>query len=152
MAGVDLRRGIAADVGALRAIETSVFDHEQLTARSFRRYLGLPAADVVVAEDAGKAIGYAITSFPSGSRGGRLISIAVATRASGRGVGTAMLATLHRLAIARGMAAIRLEVRRDNLAGLSLYGRMGYTQIGVRPGYYADFCDAIVMQVALSGA
>ncbi len=149
-ADIQIRRGVRADVGALQAIECEVFDLERLTTRAFRRYLALEGADLIVATGAGEIAGYALMSYRRGSARGRLVSIAVATRTSGRGIGTVLLQQLHGLARARATSAIRLEVRHDNLAGLNLYSRAGYVAVGRKPAYYADFCDAIVMEYGLS--
>ena len=130
----------------LTTIERAVFDLEQLTMRSFQRYLGLDSADLIVADWRGELIGYGLASYRKNAAGGRLLSIAVATRATGRGVGTTLLCELDAAARRRGAGSMQLEVRSDNRAALSLYARAGYRQIGLKPAYYADFCDAIVMK------
>lgn len=145
-----IRPAGTADLDHLCAIEQAVFDHEQLTRRAFRRYAGLAGAECLVACAQAGPVGYAIVSYRSGSTIARLISIAVATRATGRGIGMALLTSAGERAKARGALSMRLEVRRDNLAGLSLYRRAGYTVAGVRPGYYDDFCDAILLQRSLA--
>jgi [ribosomal protein S18]-alanine N-acetyltransferase len=39
-----------------------------------------------------------------------------------------------------------LEVRRSNVAAITLYRALGYRQVGIRPNYYTDEGeDAIVM-------
>jgi len=149
-ADVVIRRGRLDDIVDLRAIECSVFDFEQLTTRAFRRYLGLAGADLLVATWRETVVGYGLASYRRGSRRGYVSSIAVATRATGRGIGMRLLEALRTEALARGMVALRLEVRRDNLAAQRLYERAGYAVIGERPGYYADFCDAIVMEAPLA--
>jgi ribosomal-protein-alanine acetyltransferase len=148
--GLEIRPGRPDDVATLREIECTVFDLEQLTAPSFRRYMTLAGADLLVATRDGDLIGYGILSYRRGSARGRLISLAVATYGTGRGIGTALLLALHARARDRGMKTIRLEVRRDNLAAIRLYDRAGYAKIGEKPAYYADFCDAIVMEHRLA--
>jgi [ribosomal protein S18]-alanine N-acetyltransferase len=45
----------------------------------------------------------------------------------------------------RGPRSIALEVRVTNHAAQSLYERFGFTQAGVRPRYYENTDDALVM-------
>jgi len=40
---------------------------------------------------------------------------------------------------------LTLEVRTTNLPAIGLYQSLGYEPAGVRPGYYADLSDALVM-------
>jgi [ribosomal protein S18]-alanine N-acetyltransferase len=61
-------------------------------------------------------------------------------------VGTRLLLTLAREAIARGATALTLEVRLSNAAAQALYRRFGFEAVGVRRGYYQDTGeDALVM-------
>jgi ribosomal-protein-alanine N-acetyltransferase len=39
-----------------------------------------------------------------------------------------------------------LEVRRSNLPAISLYRSFGFTELGIRKGYYTDGEDALVME------
>jgi hypothetical protein len=45
---------------------------------------------------------------------------------------------------------MRLEIRRDNEASISLFRKMGYRQIGVQPGYYEDHMDALRFEKLLA--
>ncbi len=65
----------------------------------------------------------------------------------GRSLGTALLLDLVRTALDRGSRHLTLEVRVDNGPGLALYRRFGLAPVGVRPGYYPDGVDALVMWV-----
>jgi len=52
-----------------------------------------------------------------------------------------------------GMTSVLLEVRPSNERALAVYKRYGFTQIGLRKGYYPDANnmreDAIVMRLPL---
>jgi ribosomal-protein-alanine N-acetyltransferase len=51
---------------------------------------------------------------------------------------------------ARGRAETAwLEVRRDNEAAIGLYASMGWGPAGLRPRYYGDGCDALLMRKRL---
>ena len=45
----------------------------------------------------------------------------------------------------RGLRAVFLEVRTDNVAAVSLYEKKGFVKRGVKPGYYGDGADAYSM-------
>lgn len=91
LADVALRRGRRGDAPALFRLEQEVFHLEQLPVRSFNRYLRIASADLIVADHAGECVGYALATYRADRRAGWLISLAVSTRASGRGIGAALL-------------------------------------------------------------
>lgn len=54
---------------------------------------------------------------------------------------------------AREMAGetLTLEVRLTNTPAIGMYESLGYEPMGVRPGYYADESDALVMTKRIQG-
>ena len=46
-----------------------------------------------------------------------------------------------------GAQTALLEVRRHNVPAISLYRGLGFQETGVRPGYYADGEDALLMEL-----
>ncbi|HVY48423.1 MAG TPA: ribosomal protein S18-alanine N-acetyltransferase [Minicystis sp.] len=82
-----------------------------------------------------------------------VLNVATAAAHRGRGVGTALLRAAFAYAAAEHVRIVLLEVRRSNRQAIRLYRRLGFTAMGVRPGYYADNGeDAIEMVVALDPA
>jgi ribosomal-protein-alanine N-acetyltransferase len=91
--------------------------------------------------------GYAGMMFIPGGTQADVLTIAVRSHYWGRGIGSALLAALLGAARDRGCAEVFLEVRADNPRAHSLYLRRGFTEIGVRRGYYQPSgVDAIVMR------
>jgi ribosomal protein S18 acetylase RimI-like enzyme len=127
-----------------------MFDLEQLPLRSFRRYLSLEGADLIVADHTGDCIGYALATYRRGGRIGRIISLAVVDHASGRGIGRALVEAIVAAARLRTIAVLRLEVRADNLAAQRLYERAGFHRTGLKRDYYADLCDAVSYERVIS--
>jgi ribosomal protein S18 acetylase RimI-like enzyme len=41
--------------------------------------------------------------------------------------------------------SLTLEVRTNNVDAIAMYRVLGYHEAGMRPGYYADGADAIIM-------
>ena len=82
----------------------------------------------------GELIGYAVVM--SALDEAHLLNFAVASRWQQRGVGTAFLRFLLDCARGAGRDMFYLEVRPSNVAGVRLYERFGFKQLGVRPDYY----------------
>lgn len=105
-----------------------------------------------VAEDEGQCIGYAIMSVGAGEA--HVLNLCVAERMRRRGLGADLLAQLLEFAAATGAREIFLEVRPSNGAALHLYKTRGFSQIGVRRGYYQSVGgreDAVVLRRQLAG-
>lgn len=67
------------------------------------------------------------------------------------GIGNALLTALLDVADTSGAAHVDLEVRAGNMAAIQLYERHGFTQLGVRRGYYQPSgADALVMRRSVS--
>lgn len=105
-----------------------------------------------VDEVAGEMRAYAV--LMPGVDEAELLNIAVAARYQRKGLGAAMLAAVLAIAADKQWLRVYLEVRATNHAALTLYQRAGFSQIGLRRGYYRNEqnCeDAIVMAWELSG-
>jgi [ribosomal protein S18]-alanine N-acetyltransferase len=66
-----------------------------------------------------------------------------------KNLGRRLLQHVRRIAGRRQARLIILEVRRSNLPAITLYDSLGYHPIGVRPRYYENKEDAIVMVLRL---
>lgn len=77
----------------------------------------------------------------------------VATHPSWRrqGLGRKMMNHVLRAARMRSARLITLEVRRSNRPAIELYRSLGFDSVGVRPRYYENLEDAIVMLKRLRG-
>ena len=68
------------------------------------------------------------------------------TGKSRRGIAAGILDNLEGAAASAGVKRIFLEVRVSNAAAMSLYLKRGYIGRYVRPRYYGDGEDALIMQ------
>lgn len=68
-----------------------------------------------------------------------LLNLSIAPRCQRQGWGSWLLKRSIEMARQHGAVTMLLEVRASNLAAQGLYQKQGFTQIGVRPGYYPDF-------------
>jgi len=67
-----------------------------------------------------------------------------------RGLAATLLAAVLARAGADGVCKVFLEVRVGNVAARALYARFGFVDQGIRPRYYADNEDALLMELVLS--
>jgi len=142
-----LRTMMPADLEAVLGLEHALFGAEawsrqmlegELAARPRSRYYLVADQDGVIAGYAGLLV--AATQAD-------VLTLAVAVDRWGQGTGSALLEALLAEAARRGCAEIFLEVRTDNTRAQRLYRRYGFSQIGIRRGYYQPSgADALVMR------
>jgi [ribosomal protein S18]-alanine N-acetyltransferase len=130
------------DLPAVRAVETATFDDpwseagwRQELERDDRRWRTLHLGAEVV--------GFAgLWLAPDAAH---VLRLAVVPPRWGRGLGGVLLDDLLVQAEQVGQPALTLEVRAANEAAIRLYRRRGFVSHGIRPGYYADGEDAVVL-------
>jgi [ribosomal protein S18]-alanine N-acetyltransferase len=147
--GATLRDMNATDIPAVHELERRLFPVDawplqmfldELAQRETRRYL--------VAEIAGEIVGYAglMCIEPIAD----VQTIAVVPEQEGNGIGSALLTELITESRRRHAQDVLLEVRADNPRAQQLYRRFGFEQIHVRPRYYRDGVDALIMRLRLT--
>ena len=113
---------------------------------------GYPARVLVDAR--GALLGYFVAM--GGVDEMHLLNITVAPAAQGRGHARVLIDALVALCREQQAHKLWLEVRASNAHARSLYAHLGFTQVGLRKGYYpAPFGrreDAIVMSLAIDMA
>ncbi len=146
--GVALRGMVVGDLPVVHALEVRLFPvdawplqmfHDELAQQDTRHYL--------VAEVQGQIVGYAglMCIEPISD----VQTIAVVPEQEGRGIGSALLAELIAESRRRRAEDVLLEVRADNPRAQQLYRRFGFEQIHIRPRYYRDGVDALIMRLQL---
>lgn len=150
--GIRLRDMKKADMTRIMALERELFPEDAWTPEMFAAEFAQPASRrlYLVAEEGDTLIGYAGMMFAGGSQAD-VVTLAVDPGYWGRGTGTALLCALVDEAGRRGYTEVLLEVREDNPRARRLYLRHGFTEIGIRRGYYQPSgVDAVVMRKALA--
>lgn len=92
-------------------------------------------------------IGYAVLSTGAGEA--HVLNLCVSEPYRCRGIGGALLEHLLEFAKSLDVTDVFLEVRPSNPAAIRLYQMHGFSQIGMRPGYYqaaAGREDAVVLR------
>ena len=138
------------DLPAILAIENRCFVADRLSSRSFRHLLTQGHAATLAAENAGQIQGYVLLLFSHGTSMARLYSIAVHPDHARHNVGNRLLEAAETVALERDCVSMRLEVRRDNSASLSLFRRHGYRQFKEMPDYYEDHMAALRFEKRLA--
>lgn len=141
---VKVRRASRRDLDALIELEAG-FPGDRMTRTSLARLLGRDSAEVWVAELGGEVVGDAIVLFRRGFESARLYSMIVNPAFRGRGIARELLLAGEEGARERGAIVMRLEVREDNAAAISLYQGMGYSVRGRTADYYEDHSSALRM-------
>ena len=138
------------DIPAVSALEQRLFPVDAWPLQMFLDELSQPETRrYLVAQGSDGIVGYAglMCIEPIAD----VQTIAVVPEYEGRGIGTALLTSLIGEARRRGAADVLLEVRADNPRAQQLYVRFGFEQIHVRPRYYRDGTDALIMRLQLTG-
>ena len=122
------------------------------TRQDMAELLASPGAVGWVVQSAERAIGFALCRVAADEA--ELLTIAVDPEERRRGAGRGLLMAVVDHARTAGARSLFLEVRADNPAALSLYGKAGLQAVGQRKSYYQRRerppADAIVMRLTLT--
>ncbi len=142
-----LRPMTQADLPGVLELEDALFAEEAWSRRMLAGELEQQPESryYLVAEQDGAMIGYA--GLLTAGEQADVLTIAVAAARWGHGVGSRLIAALLAQARQRDCREVFLEVRADNARAQRLYKWWGFTEIGIRRGYYQPSgMDAIVMR------
>ena len=137
-----------SDLRHVLVIERAIYEFPW-TEGNFRDALVAGYAAAVI-EVSGFLAGYRVMMMGPGEA--HLLNLSVAADWQRRGLGRRLLLDALRDARSEGAAALFLEVRPSNAAGIALYADIGFQRIGVRKGYYPAVDgreDAWVMSLPL---
>jgi len=133
----------AARLPQVAALEQVCFPADPWSENLFRAALENPGAAVLLAEEDGAVLGYAVLSAVLDE--GNLDNIAVAPEYRRRGVADALLGALTGFG-RECLALLTLEVRASNAPAIALYEKHGFRPVGRRRNYYSDPReDAVLM-------
>ncbi|MDN7138709.1 peptidase C39 family protein [Pseudidiomarina sp. 1ASP75-14] len=147
--GLSLVRANRHHLDALERIEQASFTTDRISRRSFKRFIDQAIGDFQVALFDGQVVGYYIVLYRQATQLARLYSLAVLPEFRNRGFGKALLAAAENDADDRHCLFMRLEMKVDNQPALALYHGVGYYDMEIRPEYYEDDSDAVVLQKLL---
>lgn len=140
-----VRKMTEDDLPQVLAMEKQYFP-DPWSERIYRDSMALDHYIFLIAEETGRPgiLGYASLMDAAGE--GNVMNIAVEEHSRRRGIAETLLLELFRLGDMRGIGDYTLEVRKTNIAAISLYHKMEFWTEGVRKGYYEHPReDALIM-------
>jgi len=147
-AGIAIRPLAREDIEQVVAIESEAFTSPWQPA-TFEGLLDRDGIELLVMTDeSGGVIGYAVLWCILDQ--GELANLALSTDRRGAGLGRHLLRSVMDVARGRGVEKLFLEVRASNRPAIELYRRFGFSDVGIRRGYYErPQEDARVMMAVL---
>ncbi|WP_417664945.1 peptidase C39 family protein [Pseudidiomarina sp.] len=137
------------DLDELEQLEIRSFVTDRISRRSFKRFIDQHIGDFRVAKFEGRVVGYFIVLYRQATELARLYSLAVDPEFRRCGIGRMLLDAAETAADEKHCLFMRLEVKIDNFAALKMYHHAGYYDMEIRPEYYEDDSDALVLQKLL---
>lgn len=139
-----IRRMTLEDLPAVLLIEEACFT-DPWTEKGFRESLNEESAHLLVLEDENVGIaGYACLYRAADE--GEIVNVAVSPECRQQGYGSRVVDELMRLGKELGTERFFLEVREGNAAGRALYTGLGFSECGIRKGFYENPReDAVLM-------
>ena len=93
-----------------------------------------PISYWLVAVENGQVLGYVGSQYGYGEAD--MMNLAVVPDFRNRGIGQQLVTELISHLADLDVKSLTLEVRQSNTAAISLYEKMGFQQVGLRPNYY----------------
>ena len=140
---VSLRAAQPGDIRALAAAEVECFE-DPWPGPYFASELVAPARfHRVLVTPEGMLAAYLFTAWQYLDL--HVLKVATLVGFRRRGLGRKLMVVAEDHARQVEGETLTLEVRMSNAAAIGLYETLGYEPAGIRPGYYADLSDALVM-------
>lgn len=149
---VTIRRAHSRDVSTLQTIEMQAFDaakYDLTSGRQFRYLVSKGNAEIWLACEKDKVLGYITMLYRKNSHFGRLYSIAVLPEYQGKTVGKALFEHAEKTVLKHKAKGMLLEIREDNTRALNRYLGLGYNVTGRVADYYPDHSACVKMKKVL---
>lgn len=138
-----IRRFRAEDLPAVVRLVESVFKERYEVSMYMNLFQSWPDGFQVV-ESEGQVVAF-ILGMIAAPRQARVLLLGVEPRFWGQGLGSQLMWTFMKAALALPADSVSLELRMSNQRALSFYFRLGFTVTGMIPNYYKDGESAHVM-------
>lgn len=138
------------DIDAVATAEAGAYSHPWTRGNFIDSLASGYLAEVVAGDDVG-LVAYCVAL--RGVDELHLLNVTVAAPWQGQGHGSALLRAVQGHAAASGLGSLWLEVRHGNVRARALYRRLGFSEVGLRKGYYPSALqreDAVVMSLPIA--
>jgi ribosomal-protein-alanine N-acetyltransferase len=145
-ASITIEEISAAAARLLAALHSEAFETGWCEG-AFKDLLNTPGSSACLALELGEPAAFLLTRRASDEA--EIITIATRPRAQRRGVAAQLLASHLAELAQQGVRKVFLEVAASNTAALGLYRALGFSEAGLRKGYYTRAGgaeDAVVMR------
>jgi ribosomal-protein-alanine acetyltransferase len=121
-------------------IEKQCFEQEAFTKQQLAYLVADYSTIGLTALVNGEIVGFTIGRVDIGrnEQFGHIVTVDVTPAYCRKGIAQKLLHKLETILRDRGIKECRLEVRKNNVAALNLYQRLGYTKVGNLEKYYGD--------------
>ncbi len=147
-----IRPATPADIPLMRALELQADTAAHWAEREYDALFApdTPTRTALVAAEADDDItGFVIARC--GLDEWEIENVVVARNRRRSGIGSALVDELRIRAGSSGVPALLLEVRESNTAARRLYEKIGFSEVGRRPGYYQNPAeDALLLKYSVS--
>lgn len=130
-----IRRMTDADIPQLTKLEELCFS-DPWSSSAFHYELKNPLSDWLVADCHGIVVGY--VGSQTVMDGSDMMNIAVSPDFRRQGIAQCLIAELIETLSKRNACSLTLEVRVSNEPAIALYKKLGFNEVGRRPGYYRN--------------
>ena len=147
---IEIREMAIVDVPVLVGLDREIFPESPWSAAQFKEELaGVPRTHrYLVATESGRIVGYSGVAIVGDVADIHTLAVIPSHRKAG--LASQMLEQLEKWAIAKGVAALMLEMREGNIDAQQLYEKRGYRTISKRKDYYRPGMDALIMRKEVS--
>ena len=138
------------DLTAVADLEARAFAddaHAAWTRNMFYEELSQPGSSWWVAHDRGEIVGFAGAQHTAD--GLDIMDVVVSPDRRREGIATRLLARVTYDGQMLGATSATLEVLHSNESALALYGKLGFTRVGLRRDYYGPGAHAVIMRAEL---
>lgn len=124
----------------LYTIEKECFDKEAFTKQQIASLLSDYNSISLIAKISSEIVGFIIgmVYYERNMPVGHILTIDVALTYRKRGIAQKLLQGIEKIFREKGLRAVHLEVREDNIAALRLYQKLGYKKIAKLENYYGN--------------
>ena len=148
---VDIRLAHPADAAAIASLSRSEIESGlswSWRPERVRKAIADPDTNVVVAMEGDLLLGFGIMIYRDETAHLCLFAVQPALRR--RGIGSAILTWLERVAQVAGVRKLGLEARNDNAVALAFYRHRGYRRATIVEGMYQGVADGVRLEKLLS--
>ncbi len=144
MQNLNIRAMTEHDVDAVAQLELENFSSPWTPAMILEELAG-ECSHYFVAEEEGKVIGYGGMQIILDE--GYVTNIAVSHKVRRRGVASAILSRM----LEEPLSFLSLEVRKSNAPAIALYHKFGFSECGLRRGYYTNPTEDALILTCMRG-